>query len=107
MADDFHAQYAARKVHQAAVPVALALARGLVIDFNGQPMVDGEPPRDGLTCADLRTLVAEIDRLAAQVAQLHKDMREEQREFSREAREIAAEARWEGRQEASGDYGGY
>jgi hypothetical protein len=99
MADvhDYTEKMRLHRAHMAAVPPAIALATGLVTDFDGQPMVDGEPPRDGLTCGTLRTLLAEIERLQGQVKQQHKDAIEAEREFSREAREIAAEARFEER----------
>lgn len=106
-ATDFYAKYRAHQAHKAAVPAALALARELVIDFNGQPMVDGEPPRDGLTCSHLRTLIAEVDRLTALVSQMHKDAAENEREFAREARDIAAEARWDERERMGSDPYGY
>lgn len=107
MADnaEFHEKLRAHRAHMAAVPPAIALATGLVIDFDGQPMVDGEPPRDGLTCGTLRTLLAEIDRLQQRVELQQKEAAEAQREFSREAREIAAEARFEERSQHEG--GGY
>jgi hypothetical protein len=108
MADtDFAAKYMAHRAHLAAVPAALALAKRMTVDLNGADMADGEPPRSGLTCAVLRTLVAEIERLQAQVKQQQQDAAEEQREFQREARDIAAEARWQERQEHDGDFGSY
>lgn len=85
------------RAHVAAVPAAVALAGSLVVDFDGQPMADGEEPRAGLTCGTLRTLLAEIERLKALTAQQQKDAMEAEREFSRESREIAAEARFEER----------
>ncbi len=107
MADDteYHEKRRQYRAHMAAVPPALALVNGLVIDFGGQPMVDGEPPRDGLTCGTLRTLLAEIERLQAQVKQQQKDAVEAEREFAREARDIAAEARFEER--SHHENGGY
>lgn len=90
-------KYRAHRAHIAAVPAAVALAGSMVVDFDGQPMADGEEPRAGLTCGTLRTLLAEIDRLKALAAQQQKDAREAEREFSREARDIAAEARFEER----------
>jgi hypothetical protein len=96
------------RAHIAAVPAALALAKGLTVDFDGSQMVDGEPPRDGLTCAALRTLVTEVERLQELVKQQSKDARDADREFSREAREIASEARWQAQNEADGvPYGTY
>ena len=37
--------------------------RALTVDWNGKPMADGEPPRDGLHCKDLRDAADEIERL--------------------------------------------
>lgn len=53
---------------------------------------------DDLTCSQLLTVVAEVDRLTALVAQMRRDAADEQREFQREVRDIAAEARWDERQ---------
>jgi hypothetical protein len=39
--------------------------RSWTIDWNGAPMVDGEPPRDGFHCDLLRSAADEIDRLRA------------------------------------------
>jgi hypothetical protein len=100
--NDFSEKLRAHRAHMAAVPPAIALAAGLVTDFDGQPMADGEPPRDGLTCGALRTLLAEIERLQFQVKQQQKDAIEAEREFSREARQIAAEARFEERSHHDG-----
>jgi hypothetical protein len=102
--EDFHVKYRARQAHLAAVPLALEHARSLLIDFNGQPLADGEAQRDGLTAGELRTLVAEVDRLQALVKQQQRDAAEEQREFQREARSIAAEARWEAQEETRGGH---
>lgn len=100
--DDFSERLRAHRAHMAAVPLMLALAKMLVIDFDGKPMADDEEPRDGLTCATLRTLVAEIERLQGQVRQQQTDAVEAEREFAREAREIAAEARFEERSHHDG-----
>lgn len=40
-----------------------AKLRTWTVDWNGALMVDGEPPRDGLHCRDLRDAAAEIERL--------------------------------------------
>lgn len=107
MADEqFYEKLRAQRAHIAAVPAALEQARRVLIDFNGQPLVDGEPPIDGLTAGQLRTLVAEVERLQAALKQAHKDAADEQREFQREARDIAAEARWQERQERD-EWGSY
>lgn len=106
-APDFHAKYRAHRAHMALVPLAIENVGARLIDFNGQPMADNEVPRDGITCGELRVLLAEVARLAAQVKQQQADASEAQREFSREARDIAAEARWEERQSRDGDYGSY
>lgn len=42
--------------------------RGWTIDWDGSPMKDGEPPRDGLSCKDLRDACDEIDSLRSQLA---------------------------------------
>lgn len=42
-------------------------------DWNGQQMVRGEPPRDGLHCDDLLDAADEIDRLRARVESLEAD----------------------------------
>lgn len=103
---EFHQKLRAHRAHVAAVPAALAAARAATIDLHGQPMSDSEPPRCSVSCAHLRTLVAEVDRLTSLEKQLRQDMREEQREFQREARDIAAEATWQERERNSDD-GGY
>lgn len=103
--EEIIARQRAHRAHQAAVPMALGLARTLSVDHDGRDMVDGEAIRDGLTCAQLRTLVAEIDRLTLLVRQQQRDAAEEQREFQREARDIAAEARWQAIEETRD--GGY
>lgn len=100
--NDFSEKLRAHRAHMAALPPAIALATGLVIDFDGRAMSDAEPPRDGLTCGMLRTLLAEIERLQGQVKQQHKDAIEAEREFAREARQIAAEARFEERSHHDG-----
>jgi hypothetical protein len=102
---EYHEKLRAYRAHMAAVPIALALAKGLVTDFDGSPMFGGQPPRDGLDCDTLRTLLAEIERLQAQVKQQQKDAMEAEREFAREARDIAAEARFEER--SHHENGGY
>lgn len=55
--------------------IALRL-RSWTIDWNGQPMVRGEPPRDGLHCDDLIDAALEIENLRRQLViakQLMKD----------------------------------
>ncbi len=108
MADnaEFYAKYAAHKAHVAAVPGALEAVRAKLTDYNGQPLTNAEAPIAGLRCGDLRTLLAEVERLHAQVRQQRADAIEAQREFSREAREIAAQARFDER-ESRNDYGTY
>jgi hypothetical protein len=39
--------------------------RSWTVDWNGAPMVDGEPPREGYGCKLLRDAAAEIERLRA------------------------------------------
>lgn len=46
--------------------------RSWTIDWNGAPMVDGEPPRDGLHCKILRDAADEIVRLRAEVELLKR-----------------------------------
>lgn len=105
---DFHAKYQAHRAHVAAVPAALLAVRTAVTDTNGQPLALGRWMRDDVTADQLRTLVAEVDRLQALVKQQQKDAAEEQREFQREAREIASEARWMAQNEQDGmPYGTY
>jgi uncharacterized protein (UPF0335 family) len=105
---DFHAKYRAHQAHIAAVPAALEAARNAVTDFNGEQMQDGEAPIECMTAGQLRTLVAEVERLQSLVKQQQKDAAEEAREFQREAREIAAEARWQAQNEERGEpYGTY
>ena len=43
--------------------------RGWCIDWNGAPMMRGEPPRDGLHCDDLLDAADEIERLRAIASQ--------------------------------------
>lgn len=87
----------AARAHREALPAALEQARALTTDFNGQPMVDGEVPRDGLTVGTVRTLVLEIERLQARA----KDYETELREASREVRDAYSEGHFNGREEAS------
>lgn len=46
--------------------------RSWTIDWNGAPMVDGEPPRDGLHCRDLRDGADEIVRLRDQLTKANR-----------------------------------
>lgn len=41
--------------------------RGWVTDWDGSPMVPGEPPRDGIHCDVLIEAIAEITRLRAEL----------------------------------------
>ena len=102
--EDFHAKYRAHQAHMAAVPLAIQHLRGLLTDFDGSDIPDGQAPLDGVTAGELRTVLNEVERLQAALKQAHQDMREEQREFQREARDIAAEARWQGQEETRGGH---
>lgn len=47
--------------------------RGWCTDWNGAPMVRGEPPRDGLHCGDLLDAASEIDRLTPYVEAFRRE----------------------------------
>jgi len=51
--------------------------RAWVTDWDGSQMVDGEPPRDGLHCNELREAAAEILRFRAALASARNDALEE------------------------------
>lgn len=87
----------AAKAHREAFPLMFAEAKGLIMDFDGSDMVDGGPPRDGLTVGHVRTLIREIERLQKQVASHAED----QREAARDARDAYQQGRWDGRYEES------
>jgi hypothetical protein len=91
-----------RRAHLAAVPGALEQARRVLTDFNGQPVADGEPPQEGLTGGQLRTLVKEVERLQLALKRANDDLRDEQREGQRAAGDAFSEGRHEGLQEARG-----
>jgi hypothetical protein len=59
--------------------------RAWVTDWNGQPMVRGEPPRDGIHCDVLIDAAAEIERLEKRAAGAFTD--EEKRQAAE--REVA------------------
>lgn len=42
----------------------------LCTDYDGKPMVDGEPPLDGVRVGDLRKAAAEITRLRTDIKNL-------------------------------------
>jgi hypothetical protein len=90
------------RAHMAAVPAALEAARGATFGFNGEPLGDGEEPGSGLTCAALRTLIAEVERLRAALKQANQDMRDEQREGQYAAGAAYSEGRHEGLREGRG-----
>jgi hypothetical protein len=99
--------YAAMKARQAAVAAVMETLREACLDVHGNSMGDDAEPYSSPTCGEIRTIVAEVDRLNALVEQQRKDAREAEREFQREARDIAAEASWQERQSHDGDYGSY
>lgn len=47
--------------------------REAVVDYDGSQMVDGESPREGLTCGDIRSALALIDALQARLAEVERD----------------------------------
>lgn len=51
---------------------AVERLKSLTIDWDGSRMVDGEPPRDGITCGDCRAVVAHIEALREKAERLEK-----------------------------------
>ena len=90
----------AARAHREAVPVALGTAKALLLDDDCNDRKDDAEVT--IPAGQLRTLVAEVDRLQAALRRANEDLRDEQREGQYAAAAAHSEGRAEGLQEGRG-----